>query len=120
MIITIFVLTVATLSTAALIVNAGNIASAQGLRNMTGNTTIGNITQGNMTTEGNLTIVIDVDTLSKNIKARHPLLAQLLEDKDKDLVVKIKDMDTKEALKTEIALNMLRLLQQYKQLDEAQ
>jgi hypothetical protein len=97
---TIFVLTTAILGTAAL-VHPENIALAQ--------------TQGNTT--GNLTTVIDVDTLSKNIKERHPILAQFAGDEDQDIVVKIKGMDPKEAAKTAIALNILRMLQQYKQLD---
>ena len=97
---TIFVLTAAILGTAAL-VHPENIALAQ--------------TQGNTT--GNLTTVIDVDTLSKNIKERHPILAQFAGDEDQDIVVKIKVMDPKEAAKTTIALNILRMLQQYKELD---
>ena len=96
----IFVLTAAILGTAAL-VHPENIALAQ--------------VQGNTT--GNLTTVIDVDTLSKNIKERHPILAQFAGDEDQDIVVKIKGMDPKEAAKTMIALNILRMLQQYKQLD---
>ena len=79
----------------------GNIALAQ--------------TQGNLT--GNMTIAIDVDTLSNNIKERHPVLAQFSGDEDGDIVEKIKVMDSKEAAKSTIALNILRLLQQYKQLD---
>ena len=86
---------------AAVLVPSGNIALAQ--------------TQGNLT--GNLTSAIDVDTLSKNMKERHPILAQFAGDEDEDIVVKIKGMDPKEAAKTTIALNILRLLQQYKQLD---
>ena len=35
-------------------------------------------TQGNVT--GNLTAVIDVDTLSNNLKERHPILAQFAGD----------------------------------------
>ena len=97
---TIFVLTAAILGTAAL-VHPENIALAQ--------------TQGNTT--GNLTTVIDVDTLSKNIKERHPVLAQFAGDEDQDIIVKMKGMDPKEAAKTAIALNILRMLQQYKQLD---
>jgi hypothetical protein len=99
----IYVLTVAILGTAALVVNPGNMAYSQ----------------GNLTAKGNMTAVIDVDTLSKNIKERHPILAQMAADEDKVIVVKIKDMDPKEAVKTAIALNMLRLLQQYKEVDEA-
>jgi hypothetical protein len=99
----IFVSTAAILGTAALIVNPGKMAYAQ----------------GNLTAQGNMTAVIDVDTLSKNIKERHPILAQLQADEDADLVEKFKDLDSKEAVKTAIALNMLRLLQQYKEVDEA-
>ena len=99
----IFVSTVAILGTAALIVNPGKMAYAQ----------------GNLTAQGNMTAVIDVDTLTKNIKERHPILAQMQADEDADLVEKIKGLDTKEAVKTAIALNMLRLLQQYKEVDEA-
>lgn len=72
-------------------------------------------TQGNVT--GNLTAVIDVDTLSNNLKERHPILAQFAGDEDEDIVVKIAVMDPKEAAKTTLALNILRMLQQYKQLD---
>ena len=99
----IFVSTVAILGTAALIVNPGKMAYAQ----------------GNLTAQGNMTAVIDVDTLSNNIKERHPLLAQMLGDEDAYLVAKIKGLDSKEAVKTVIALNMLRLLEQYKEVDAA-
>jgi hypothetical protein len=99
----IFVSTVAILGTAALIVNPGKMAYAQ----------------GNLTAQGNMTAVIDVDTLSKNIKERHPLLAQMQANEDADLVAKIKGLDSKEAVKTVIALNMLRLLEQYKEVDAA-
>ncbi|MDW3653394.1 MAG: hypothetical protein QOK61_02460 [Nitrososphaeraceae archaeon] len=123
----IMILTIAILGTTAVIINPANMAYAQGtigdiISNMTqGNMTQGNMTQGNMTqgnmTQGNMTTVIDVDTLTKNIKERHPILTQMSADEDQDLMVKIKGMDPKEAAKTTIALNMLRLLQQYKQLD---
>jgi hypothetical protein len=99
----IFVSTAAILGTAALIVNPGKLAYAQ----------------GNLTAQANMTAVIDVDTLSKNLKERHPILAQLQADEDADLVEKIRGLDSKEAVKTAIALNMLRLLQQYKEVDEA-
>ncbi len=89
----IFVLTVAILGTTALIVNPGKMVYAQ----------------GNLTARGNITAVIDVDTLAKNIKEGHPILAQMQADEDKDLVVKIKGLDSMEAAKTAIALNVLRL-----------
>jgi hypothetical protein len=91
----VIVLTMAILSATALVVSPAKIVYAQ----------------------GNMTAVIDVDTLSKNIKERHPILAQMGAEEDKDLISKIKDMDAKEAIKTEIALNILRLLQQYKEVD---
>ena len=106
--IAIFVLTVSILGTSALIVNSGNLAYAQG-----------NKTQGN-NTQGDVTETIDADSLIKALKARHPVLAQLVTNEDKDLVMKFKDLDTKEALKTALALNMLHLLQQYREIDEPQ
>jgi hypothetical protein len=113
----ILILTIAMLGTTGLIINPENMAYAQGtIGDIISNMTQGNMTQGNMT-QGNITAVIDVDTLAKNIKERHPILTQISADEDQDLMVKIKGMDPKEAAKTTIALNMLRLLQQYKQLD---
>lgn len=105
--IAIFVLTVSILGTSALIVNSGNMAYAQG-----------NAT--NATNATNTTTTIDADSLIKDLKARHPILAQLVTNEDKDLVVKLKDLDTKEAVKTALALNMLHLLQQYREIDEPQ
>jgi hypothetical protein len=58
----IMILTIAILGTTAVIINPTNMAYAQG----TIGDIISNMTQGNMTT------VIDVDTLTKNIKERHP------------------------------------------------
>ncbi len=80
------------------------------------NTTQGNVLGGNVS-GGNVTAVIDVDTLTQNIKERHPILAEMTVDEDLSLMSKIKGMDSKEAVKTTIALDILRLLQQYKQLD---
>jgi flagellar motility protein MotE (MotC chaperone) len=102
-------MTATLLVAAAVLVNPVNMVHAQG-----------NATQApaNATQkQGNLTAVIDVDTLSKNIKERHPVLAQMAGDEDKNTIVVIKGMDPKEAAKTIIALNMLRLLQQYKEVD---
>ena len=101
--IAIFVLTVSILGTSALIVNSGNMAYAQGNN-----------------TQGDVTATMDADSLIKALKARHPVLAQLVTNEDKDLVVKFKDLDTKEAVKTALALNMLHLLQQYREIDEPQ
>jgi hypothetical protein len=80
------------------------------------NETQDNMTQSNMS-GGNVTALIDVDTLTQNIKERHPILAQMTVEEDSSLMSKIKGMDSKEAVKTTIALDILRLLQQYKQLD---
>ena len=103
------IITVTLLVAAAVLVNPVNMVHAQGNATQA---------QGNATQkQGNLTAVIDVDTLSKNIKDRHPILAQMAADEDKNTIVVIKGMDPKEAAKTIIALNMLRLLQQYKEVD---
>ena len=101
--IVIFVLTVSILGTSVLIVKSGNIAYAQG-----------NETQVEATT------TIDADSLIKDLKARHPILAELVTNEDKDLVLKLNDLETKEAVKTALALNMLHLLQQYREIDEPQ
>ena len=125
-------LTIAIMASSTLTVNPTKVANGQGsvgdiISNLTqSNTTQSNMTQGNTTqgnatqdgaTEGNLTVVIDVDTLSENIKERHPILAQMAGNEDQDIIVKIKGMDSKEAAKTTIALNILRLLEDYKRLD---
>ena len=102
---TIVVMTLALLVAATSIANSANMVHAQG------NATNATVAQGN------LSAVIDVDTLSKNIKERHPILAKMAADEDKGTIVVIKGMDPKEAAKTIIALNMLRLLQQYKEVD---
>jgi hypothetical protein len=108
------IITVTLLVAAAVLVNPVNMVHAQGNATQAQ----GNATQDNATQkQGNLTAVIDVDTLSKNIKDRHPILAQMAADEDKNTIVVIKGMDPKEAAKTIIALNMLRLLQQYKEVD---
>jgi hypothetical protein len=108
------IITVTLLVAAAVLVNPVNMVHAQGNATQAQ----GNATQDNATQkQGNLTAVIDVDTLSKNIKDRHPILAQMAADEDKNTIVVIKGMDPKEAAKTILALNMLRLLQQYKEVD---
>jgi hypothetical protein len=66
-----------------------------------------------------LTVVMDVDTFKNLLKQNHPLLAQIQEDQDRDLIEKIKAQEVKQALKNEIALNILRLLAQYKAIDAA-
>jgi hypothetical protein len=112
----IIIMTVTLLVAAVVLVNPVNMVHAQGNATQTqGNATQ---TQGNATQkQGNFTALIDVDTLSKNIKERHPILAKMAADEDKGTIVVIKGMDPKEAAKTIIALNMLRLLQQYKEVD---
>ena len=118
----IMALTIAIMASTALIINPTKVEHGQGtvgdiISNLTpSNTTQGNTTQGNAT-QGNLTAVIDVATFAKNIVERHPILAQMAGNEDQDLMVIIKGMDSKEAAKTTIALNILRLLQQYEKLD---
>ena len=106
----IFIMTAALLIAAAAVISPVKEGHAQS------NATNGNLSAA-YATKGNLSAVIDVDTLSKNIKERHPLLAKMTADEDKNQIVVIKGMDPKEAAKTIIALNMLRLLQQYKEVD---
>lgn len=104
--------------TSMLINNLSMTAFGQGIINdmLRLNETQDNMTQSNMS-GGNVTALIDVDTLTQNIKERHPILAQMTVEEDPSLMSKIKGMDSKEAVKTTIALDILRLLQQYKQLD---
>lgn len=119
----IMVTAITILGTGVLITNVSNTAFGQGIINdmLRLNETQDNMTQGNMSggnmSGGNVTAVIDVDTLTQNIKERHPILAQMTAEEDQSLMSKIKGMDSKEAVKTTIALDILRLLQQYKQLD---
>ena len=119
----IMVTAITILGTGVLITNVSNTAFGQGIINdmLRLNETQDNMTQGNMSggnmSGGNVTAVIDVDTLTQNIKERHPILAQMTAEEDQSLMSKIKGMDSKEAIKTTIALDILRLLQQYKQLD---
>ena len=75
-----------------------------------------NATGANVT---GLTVVMNVDTFKNLVKQNHPFLARLQDNQDKDLIAKIKVQDVKQALKNEIALNILRLLAQYKAVDEA-
>ena len=120
-------LTIAIMASSALIINPTQVAQGQGtvgdiISNLTqNNTTQNNTTQNNTTqdnvAQGNLTAVVDVDTVAKNIIERHPILAQMAGNEDQDSMVIIKSMDSKEAAKTIIALNILRLLQQYEELD---
>ena len=111
------------LGTSVIITNFSKTTFGQGIVDelLRLNETQDKMIQGNIsgvnTSGGNVTAVIDVDTLTKNIKERHPILAQMALDEDESLMSKIKGMDPKEAVKTTIALDILRLLQQYKQLD---
>jgi hypothetical protein len=61
------------------------------------------------------------------LKAKHPTLATIADiadiadiAEDKDVIGKLKDLDAKEAIKTLIALNIVRDLMQYKQAQEVQ
>ena len=64
------------------------------------------------------TMDADVDNIVKLLKAKHPVLAELADDADKNLVAKIKVLDAKDAVKTAIALNIVRELMQYKLVDQ--
>jgi len=86
------------------------------MMNATGGMSNTNATGANVT---GLTVVMDVDTFKNLLKQNHPLLAQVQEDEDRDLIAKIKAQEVKQALKNEIALNILRLLAQYKAIDES-
>ena len=108
--ITVFLVAATLLSTAALVVGPTRMAYAQG------NMSNANATGANVT---GLTVVMDVDTFKNLVKQNHPLLAQLQENEDRDLIAKIKTQEVKQALKNEIALNIVRLLAQYKAIDES-
>jgi hypothetical protein len=100
--VSILMLTVAVLGATALIINPGKIVYAQ----------------------GNATTIINVDIWVEALKAKHPTLATIADiadiAEDKDVIGKLKDLDAKEAIKTLIALNIVRDLMQYKQAHEVQ
>lgn len=103
--VSILMLTVAVLGATALIINPGKIVYAQ----------------------GNATSIINVDIWVEALKAKHPTLATIADiadiadiAEDKDVIGKLKDLDAKEAIKTLIALNIVRDLMQYKQAQEVQ
>ena len=124
----IFLIAATLLSTTALVISPTRTAYAQGnmsmaapetmksMMNATGGMSNTNATGANVT---GLTVVMDVDTFKNLLKQNHPLLAQVQEDEDRDLIAKIKAQEVKQALKNEIALNILRLLAQYKAIDES-
>ena len=107
--IVIFAIAATLLSTTALVISPARMAFAQGNMSNT------NATGANVT---GMTVVMDVDTFKNLVKQNHPLLAQFAGDEDRDLIAKIKVQEVKQALKNEIALNILRLLAQYKAIDE--
>ena len=53
---------------------------------------------------------LTVQIFKNRVKQNHPLLAQLQDNEDKDLIAKIKVQDVKQALKNEIALSYLMLV----------
>ena len=142
--ITVFIIAATLLSTTALVISPARTAYAQGnmssmnatgdmqgtsnnmsiaapetmeaMKNATGGMSNMSATGANVT---DLTVVMDVDTFKNLLKQNHPLLAQIQEDEDRDLIAKIKAQEVKQALKNEIALNILRLLAQYKAIDQA-
>ncbi|MDQ5870338.1 MAG: hypothetical protein M3530_11520 [Thermoproteota archaeon] len=98
----IFILAVAVLGGTALIVNPGRVVYAQ----------------------DNATSTINTDVWVEALKAKHPTLAAIADiadiAEDRDVIGKLKDLDAKEAVKTLIALNIVRDLIQYKQAQEVQ
>ena len=97
--VSILMLTVTVLGATALIINLGRIVYAQ----------------------GNATSTINIDIWVEALKAKHPTLATIADiAEDKDVIGKLKDLDAKEAIKTLIALNIVRDLMQYKQAQEVQ
>ncbi|HEY7109019.1 MAG TPA: hypothetical protein VH415_06310 [Nitrososphaeraceae archaeon] len=138
--IAIFAIAATLLSTTAMVVSPSGMAFAQG--NMSSMNATGSMqgTPSNMSMAApetmqsmmnatgatgaganvtGLTVVMDVDTFKNLLKQNHPLLAQIQEDEDRELIAKIKAQEVKQALKNEIALNILRLLAQYKAIDQA-
>ncbi len=101
-----FILTVAVLGGAAFVMNPGNSVFAQG------NATI-----------NNATTTIDTDIWVESLKAKHPALAAIPDiadiAEDKEVIIKLKALDPKEALKT-LALNIVRDLLQYKLAQQVQ
>jgi hypothetical protein len=97
--VSIFMLAVAVLGGIALVVNPGRVAYAQ----------------------DNATSTINTDVWVEALKAKHPTLAAIADiAEDRDVIGKLKDLDAKEAVKTLIALNIVRDLIQYKQAQEVQ
>lgn len=100
--VSIFILAVAILGGTALIANPGRVVYAQ----------------------GNATSTINTDVWVEALKAKHPTLAAIADiadiAEDRDVIGKLKDLDAKEAVKTLIALNIVRDLIQYKQAQEVQ
>ena len=62
--------------------------------------------------QGNATSTIDTDKWVEALKAKHPTLATIPDiadiAEDKDVIGKLKALDPKEAVKTLIALNIVR------------
>jgi hypothetical protein len=100
--VSIFILAVVVLGVTSLIVNPGGFVYAQ----------------------GNDTSTIDTDVWMAALKSKHPTLAAIPDiadiAEDKGVIGMLKDLDTKEAVKTLIALNIVRDLIQYKQAQEVQ
>ena len=71
--------------------------------------------------QANETKALDVDGWIAKVKENHPALANIGEAGDvKDVIIKIKAMDGKEAVRTLLALHILNDLQELKAAEEAQ
>ena len=71
--------------------------------------------------QANETKALDVDGWIKTLKENHPSLASIQQAKDvQEVIVKIKAMETKEAIKDLLALHVLNDLMELKAAQEAQ
>jgi len=71
--------------------------------------------------QANETKALDVDGWIKTLKENHPSLASVEQAKDvQEVIVKIKAMETKEAIKDLLALHVLNDLMELKAAQEAQ
>jgi hypothetical protein len=74
--------------------------------------------------QSNATSTIDTSAWIEALKAAHPTLASIPDiadiEEDKGVIEKLKGLDAKEAVKTLIALNIVRDLLEYKAAQEVQ
>ena len=74
--------------------------------------------------QGNATSTVDPNAWIEALKAKHPTLAAIPDiadiEEDRDVVGKLKALDSNEAVRTLMALNIVRNLIQYKHALEVQ